>query len=795
MPENNTITAQEVITIGSDPEFAIVSPTDKNRTFDACEIFKPSREPQSPDCDFGYDGHSATGEIRPRPQNHPKDAVKEIKELLERNKKLYPQVYKFNLMATNERLSLGGHIHFGHPKLTSVNPNRDLLFRQLAINLDNLLAFPCIYLENKENAQRRKDNFGYGHLSDYRGQNWGVEYRTLSSFIASEQLTNDIFYLGHAIADATINHDFKCKEITTTEGFQYAFNSEATELLKPHLTAIFKQELALPKVKKEKDYKKAVEDFINLVKKEVPLFDSEIKKGWNIDFDISDFWKVEKLETLIEKIAKILIAIHTTKRLFPIPQVRFVTGSFKDLSCPQIAKNVNIALNTLLTPDILSSQEWKKIKVYGLNAKKGNKILIGANEMKSKRRKQLLGMFWDIASNFQHSTKITDISYSHEIKYSSIAFGRKIREENLLLPEAITIIAVLLLNKELYKQTAKKGRKQVKLYLTKNKVIKSFVKHIKKADKFIAKPPVNTSKKILNIDLPFIFDLEKSRTQLDNDFRTLDGSELSEITSVMSVTAKRFRLLYKARKHCARKCSSHFSFYDSPLVKLCGRCIADRILDICQSNLGAFSDYKWSALFTGEPTNMVHCGDCGNDYPADRICSDCHYCFENCCNCDRCSNCDELVSDCQCHYCEGCDENRSDENWCCDCDRCNDCCTCTETEQEEPTTTNPTTANPTQATTTTGGSSTATGQRVYFSGGTGGVDLAQPFTPERQGVSGMPNDFETAMTEATRAIAETIGPRPNSPLDLPSNPTAEQVTEHDSILREIDRQAREEGVR
>ena len=735
LEETSTITAQEIITIGSDPEFAFVSPTDKGRTLDACEVFSPKTEATSIDCEFGYDGHNATAEIRPKPQNNPKDAVKEIKALLERNKKLYPQAYKYNLMATNDRLSLGGHIHFGHPLLTQNNPEYVNLIKQITKNLDNLLAFPCIYLENKEDGKRRRQNFNYGHLSDWREQNWGFEYRTLSSFIASRELTNDIFYLGHAIADATINHNFKCKEVTTTEGFDYAFNAQSRDLLRPHLPAIFKQERALPKVKKEADYKKAVEDFIKLVEKEVPIFDTEIKKGWNIDFDISDFWKVDKIETLIEKIAKILITIHTTthREQFKETIIKFVAGSYKDVSCPEIAKNVNIALNNLLPEEVLKSQAWKKIRVCGLKADKGNKIWLGYMYMRGKRKKQLLGMLWDIASNFQHTSKITEISsYKPEARANTIYFGRKIREENLLLPEAMTIVTILLLNKDLYKQTQKKGRKETKLYVTKNKVIQPFIKHIKKADKFIAKPPRITSKKILNIDLPFIFDLDQNYDTINKAFRSIDEQDRKDLTEIMAVTAKRFRKIFKNRKHCARKCEKTLNYGSTPIVKFCGKCIATFIRQLCIDNLVYISSSKWHNLFEGV-SEARNCSNCENDKPADNFCSDCGYCWD-CCDCDTCEVCGEHNDDCDCWTCQNCDNKfpEDDNEFCHDCERCGSCgCRCQDVEGETTPTPPSPTATPNNPITSTDNTN-PNRPRTYTSHGVVGLDLTEPFTPEAQ---------------------------------------------------------------
>jgi len=130
----------------------------------------------------------------------------------------------------------------------------------LSKNLDNLLAFPLLFLEIKEHASARRNNGnGYGKLSDIRGQSFGMEYRTTPSWLANEELAKSVLCLAYAVAHETINSGYQVEnKLTDISGFQRAFVDGDKELLLPFLSVAereAKAKLSLyPKYKNEIGY-------------------------------------------------------------------------------------------------------------------------------------------------------------------------------------------------------------------------------------------------------------------------------------------------------------------------------------------------------------------------------------------------------------------------------------------------------------------------------------------------------------------------------------------------------------
>ena len=107
---------------------------------------------------IGWDGHCATGEIRPEPSKSPKGLVKNIRELFT---SMVKDTQIFDLSTLSKTGSAGGHLHFeikpdlSDQRLKSLNRRMTLFYLPLSIS------------ENKENLlTRMKSNFGY--LDDFK---------------------------------------------------------------------------------------------------------------------------------------------------------------------------------------------------------------------------------------------------------------------------------------------------------------------------------------------------------------------------------------------------------------------------------------------------------------------------------------------------------------------------------------------------------------------------------------------------------------------------------------------------
>lgn len=726
MPNTNIATAkitvrrlkklrEDKITLGTDPELEIVDVV-SGRTLPANDVFKPDNWQTD---ELGYDGHNATAEMRIKPAKTPAEAVRYVHNILERNKKRYPQLFQHNLMASSRNLSLGGHLHFGSEALRGGNSEAEELRIQLVRNLDNLLAFPAMFLEVKEHSVHRRMG-NYGHLSDYRSQTWGIEYRTLGSFISSKELTTVIFYVGEAIADATINYGFKAKNNVDNDAFDYAFNRQSRDLLKPHLKKTFAQLRALPKYKTNKTTKREIEHFISLVKESKPLFGMEVKEGWNIYFDINEFWKVDKIETLVEKLAKLLISVHANPRKYKKPATPLVMGSVNDYACPEIADTVNRALGHLINEELLKSKRnsWKRLRVYGLKKEKGNEVHIGRveDDLSSKRTEQLLAICWDIAGEFGHDTKIEKIEFKRDTQPYSIGFGRAVREENLLLAEAIVIAELLLINKDLYKNQEKIGKKIKHLNVTNSKIVKPMVEGLKKGKKITVKVPTNIFPQLNGAELPPIIGINKSFEEIKTDIHDIasyDHYELERLSYALTRYSKRLGIAYQSG--CVAHCEERLDLYGCPLSQMCAHHTALTLYRVLNEYLPLNTEQAMKLK-----KNRGENSPCGSLSCTHRQCDNCERCIGENCSCYECSSCGDRVSEdnwcyncehcqecCVCNQsvCVRCDDSVDNDDYCSDCDRCNECCECEDEPeqqaeqpaQQEPVTVTSQATRPTQA--------------------------------------------------------------------------------------------------
>ena len=137
------------LTIGADPEIAILSPL--NRHFvPASSVISPRGN------EFGLDGNPNVLEIRPECSTDPLELVENIYKILEYAKQEYPQVFRFDLRASDSNLSIGGHIHLGHPEI-----KKESIYRPLVSWLDYLLSLPLSLVEVPEHrAYRINSNYG-----------------------------------------------------------------------------------------------------------------------------------------------------------------------------------------------------------------------------------------------------------------------------------------------------------------------------------------------------------------------------------------------------------------------------------------------------------------------------------------------------------------------------------------------------------------------------------------------------------------------------------------------------------
>ena len=217
------------ITIGTDPEFILIDEKNNLIRADSKDFFGS----KSPTSKIGCDGAGAPVEIRPCPAE-----ITNVEKMLNDITGIVSQIEKYckprglHIEGGAKRydIAIGGHIHFGgkelllssndgmsfdsshnlsfgssstHATANSVNHFRDFIKKP---NIDKLVGCLDCYLTpiinffipQKEIIDRRQT--GYGRLTEYRRQPWGIEYRTPYSFLFSPLLTNGVFALASLIA-------------------------------------------------------------------------------------------------------------------------------------------------------------------------------------------------------------------------------------------------------------------------------------------------------------------------------------------------------------------------------------------------------------------------------------------------------------------------------------------------------------------------------------------------------------------------------------------------------------------
>lgn len=158
--------------IGADPEFLLVN--DDGKPVRSYEHLQNST--------LGSDGFQA--EIRPSPKINIDKFIKEIHDILSSDLANNIQQFKWIALpvfsAPGIMLTMGGHIHFGSPKIFS---NLSQMFNRRIYKLmvkvlDELLSVPLVHIETKVAAKERRKQYGY--FGDYRTDHGRLEYRTPS---------------------------------------------------------------------------------------------------------------------------------------------------------------------------------------------------------------------------------------------------------------------------------------------------------------------------------------------------------------------------------------------------------------------------------------------------------------------------------------------------------------------------------------------------------------------------------------------------------------------------------------
>jgi len=148
---------------------------------------------------FGLDGCGRIAELRPDPAESPQELVANIKKILQSVP--FRDITKYSWKAGNMagENPIGGHIHFGNGKFHTNYAGRGKYPNEKAAAvLDTFLAVPIALIEDKEEASQRR-TFSYGNLGNFRSQIWGIEYRTLGSWLVSPEIATSTLALAKVL--------------------------------------------------------------------------------------------------------------------------------------------------------------------------------------------------------------------------------------------------------------------------------------------------------------------------------------------------------------------------------------------------------------------------------------------------------------------------------------------------------------------------------------------------------------------------------------------------------------------
>ena len=291
----------EDLTIGADPEFALVNPQTRRFKY-ASHAFPGPGE-------LGSDGPLA--EVRPPPSTDTSKVVQSISNIL---RKGHPDITDFDWYTgatykspnhPDERIvHIGGHIHIGDPKSLPV-ALKNGVYSQIIRVLDETIAMPLVRIDCPEPYLRRNtEHHGYGRYGrwgDQRPQEGRFEWRVLSGlWLAHPTFAEAILTTTKAVSESCyqlmvdVNFDEKwVLAAANRKGFLKTWGAmnanEARKLINNsapdaiNATLINRAAKKLQNLENYTKYKAQIDEFLRLVR----LSDKDRK---TINLDMKSTW-------------------------------------------------------------------------------------------------------------------------------------------------------------------------------------------------------------------------------------------------------------------------------------------------------------------------------------------------------------------------------------------------------------------------------------------------------------------------------------------------------------------------
>lgn len=276
----------KTMTIGADPEFGFLK--------DGTLVIPNTVISGGGGGEFGIDGAGSVAELRPPHDDNPRGLVNNIQKVLaagykthEGSQKLF---WKAGDMAADH--PIGGHIHFGSPKLIS----NEMLRINVTTALDRTVALVALMVAEPEEALNRRRGSGYGGVGNSRQQSWGMEYRVLGSWLTSPEEALAICSLAYLVAQYHEDKDIMDEACSLPAYNSNAF-AECDKLqLLYYLPPIVDFLTKLPDWKK---YEKDIIPIFRLIKaRKLWAYDKNMVESWNVA-EAASVKKAKKAEVYV----------------------------------------------------------------------------------------------------------------------------------------------------------------------------------------------------------------------------------------------------------------------------------------------------------------------------------------------------------------------------------------------------------------------------------------------------------------------------------------------------------------
>ena len=244
---------------------------------------------------MGYDGHAAVNrisEVRTIPSGNPEELINSIRTAFVKKVQKHPIVLKYNWQAGSfKNYGIGAHLHHNVP-------SKVIDYQTLTLVIGNYVGALSLALEDKKEAISRR-NEGYGRLSDWRPQKWGMEVRCCSSFLTSPSVSIAHIALFKVVLYELLNN----KSWSPKSRFSdLDFQTANQEKVRANFDSIWSEITQMGLYKKYKEY---LDIFPFLINNSLTWFpkDADVKTAWGIadktipvsdTVSLTDIWKKSK---------------------------------------------------------------------------------------------------------------------------------------------------------------------------------------------------------------------------------------------------------------------------------------------------------------------------------------------------------------------------------------------------------------------------------------------------------------------------------------------------------------------